>query len=118
MSCLDYKLTRRSMVGATAATIMGLRVKDLLAFSGTSHKPTAEHVIFFWCGGGMTHLSWFGGEVIHRREGCSDECEKCEDERRCGFHGGDRFKVCWRCISNHRELHLPAAGEHVCVFHG
>lgn len=56
MSCHDYKLTRRAMLGATGATFMGLQVRDLLAFAGKDHTPKAEHVILFWNGGGMTHL--------------------------------------------------------------
>lgn len=56
MSCKGYQFTRRAMLGAGAATLLGMQVKDLLALSGTSHKPTAEHVIFFWCGGGMSHI--------------------------------------------------------------
>jgi len=56
MSCLDYRVTRRAMLGASTATVLGLQVKHLLAYGGTSHKPTADHVIFFWCGGGMTHI--------------------------------------------------------------
>lgn len=57
MSCLDYRLTRRAMLGAAgAATILGLRVRDLLAYAGTDGKQTAEHVILFWNGGGMSHL--------------------------------------------------------------
>jgi hypothetical protein len=56
MSCKDYQMTRRTLLGAAGATILGLQVRDLLAFAGTSHAPTAEHVILFWNGGGMTHL--------------------------------------------------------------
>jgi len=56
MSCRDYKLTRRSMLGASTATILGLNVRQLLALAGSSHAPQAEHVILFWNGGGMTHL--------------------------------------------------------------
>ena len=56
MSCLDYKLTRRAMLAASGATFLGLQVRDLLAFGGTDRAPTAEHVILFWNGGGMTHL--------------------------------------------------------------
>ena len=55
-SCRDYKLTRRAMLGATGATILGMRIGQLLANAGTSHAPKAEHVILFWNGGGMTHL--------------------------------------------------------------
>lgn len=54
--CKDYRVTRRAMLGASAATLMGFSVKDLLANKGRDHKPTADHVIFFWNGGGMTHL--------------------------------------------------------------
>jgi hypothetical protein len=57
MSCKGYKLSRRSMLGATAgASLLGLSVRDLLAFAGTDHKATAEHVILFWNGGGMSHI--------------------------------------------------------------
>ena len=56
MPCRDYMITRRAMLGATSATILGMHVRDLLAFAGTSHTPKAEHVILFWNGGGMTHL--------------------------------------------------------------
>lgn len=58
MSCRDYRLTRRSMLGtaAGAATFLGLPIRDLLAFAGSNHPAQAEHVILFWNGGGMTHL--------------------------------------------------------------
>ena len=56
MSCRGYKLTRRAMLGATSATLLGLQVRHLLAFAGKSHEAKAEHVILFWNGGGMTHL--------------------------------------------------------------
>jgi hypothetical protein len=57
MSCQDYKLTRRRMLAATgAASLLGMNVGTLLAESGTSHTAKAEHVILFWCGGGMSHL--------------------------------------------------------------
>lgn len=56
IGCKDYRLSRRSMLGASAATIMGIQVRNLLAFAGKDHEATAEHVIFFWNGGGMTHL--------------------------------------------------------------
>jgi hypothetical protein len=51
-----FNLSRRAMLGASAATIMGFQVKDLLAWKGQDHAAKAEHVIFFWNGGGMTHL--------------------------------------------------------------
>lgn len=56
IGCQDYRVTRRAMLGASAATIMGMQVRDLLANKGRDHEPTADHVIFFWNGGGMTHL--------------------------------------------------------------
>jgi hypothetical protein len=56
MSCHDYRVTRRSMLAAGGATILGLSVRDLLAYAGTSHPAKAEHVILFWNGGGMSHI--------------------------------------------------------------
>ena len=56
MSCKGYKMTRRAMIGATGATVLGLSVRDLIAYAGSSHAPTAEHVILFWNGGGMSHV--------------------------------------------------------------
>ena len=55
-SCLDYRITRRSLLAASGATFLGLHVRDLLAFAGTSHAAKAENVILFWNGGGMSHL--------------------------------------------------------------
>lgn len=56
-SCEDYRVTRRALLGATGASILGLPIRHLLAYAGTSEKKaTAEHVILFWNGGGMTHL--------------------------------------------------------------
>ncbi|MFL2869358.1 MAG: DUF1501 domain-containing protein [Pirellulaceae bacterium] len=49
-------MTRRAMMGASGATVLGLSVKDLIAYAGSSHAPTAEHVILFWNGGGMSHV--------------------------------------------------------------
>jgi hypothetical protein len=54
--CKDYHVTRRAMMGASAATLMGFSIRDLFAAKGRDHKPTAENVILFWNGGGMTHL--------------------------------------------------------------
>jgi hypothetical protein len=56
--CHGYRVTRRAMLGATGAAILGLSVRDLLAAEGTSrtNKQTCEHVILFWNGGGMTHI--------------------------------------------------------------
>ena len=56
MSCPDYRVTRRSLLAAGSASILGLSVRDLLALEGTAHEAKAEHVILFWNGGGMSHL--------------------------------------------------------------
>ncbi len=56
MSCQDYRISRRAMLGASGATILGLQVRDLLAYAGAHGKQQAEHVILFWNGGGMSHL--------------------------------------------------------------
>jgi hypothetical protein len=56
MSCRGYKLSRRELLGAASGTFLGLSVRNLVALAGTSHAPTAEHVILFWNGGGMSHL--------------------------------------------------------------
>lgn len=56
MHCLEYKLSRRTMLGATGATFLGFNVRQLLAMEGTSHPSKAEHVILFWNGGGMSHI--------------------------------------------------------------
>jgi hypothetical protein len=56
MSCQGYRLSRRAVLGAATGTFLGLNVRHLLAFSGTDHKPTAENVILFWNGGGMSHI--------------------------------------------------------------
>ncbi|MEK6238258.1 MAG: DUF1501 domain-containing protein [Planctomycetales bacterium] len=55
-SCTDYRLTRRSLIAAGGASILGLSVRDLLALEGADHAPKAKHVILFWNGGGMSHL--------------------------------------------------------------
>lgn len=65
LGCTDYRLTRRALLGTLGAlgtlgtaygTLLGLPVRDLLAYAGSSHQPTAEHVVLFWNGGGMSHL--------------------------------------------------------------
>ncbi len=53
--CADYRLTRRTLMGAAAGTFLGFHVRNLLAFADTG-KATAEHVILFWNGGGMSHI--------------------------------------------------------------
>ncbi|MCP3693108.1 MAG: DUF1501 domain-containing protein, partial [Planctomycetaceae bacterium] len=55
MGCNEYKLSRRAMMGATGASLLGLSIRDLLAFAGKDHAAKAEHVILFWNGGGMSH---------------------------------------------------------------
>lgn len=54
--CQGYRTSRRSMLGATGATLFGLQLCDLLAHAGESKETKAEHVIFFWNGGGMSHI--------------------------------------------------------------
>lgn len=58
-SCMGYKLSRRRFLGAAGGTFLGLQVSQLLALAGTSHKASAEHVILFWNGGGMSHIDTF-----------------------------------------------------------
>ena len=59
MECAGYKFSRRAMLGAAGGTFLGLQVRQLVALAGTSHAPTAEHVILFWNGGGMSHIDTF-----------------------------------------------------------
>ncbi len=59
MGCLDYQMNRRAVLQASLASILGFSMRDLIAFGGTDHTPTAEHVIFFWNGGGMSHIDTF-----------------------------------------------------------
>jgi len=54
--CLDYQMTRRSMLGLSSATILGMPIAQMLARAGETKKAKAEHVILFWCGGGMSHI--------------------------------------------------------------
>jgi len=56
MGCQGYFATRRAMLAATGATILGMPVRSLLAKAGKDHAAKAEHVILFWNGGGMSHL--------------------------------------------------------------
>lgn len=57
--CMDYQLTRRSMLQATVGTFLGMSVNKLIAAEGTSHAATCDHVILFWNGGGMSHIDTF-----------------------------------------------------------
>lgn len=56
--CSDYYQTRRRMLKGTGlaslATFLGMPVRDILAASPKA--ATAEHVILFWNGGGMSHI--------------------------------------------------------------
>ncbi|MFO0903888.1 MAG: DUF1501 domain-containing protein [Pirellulales bacterium] len=56
MGCQGYFATRRAMLAATGATILGMPVRSLLANAGKDHAAKAEHVVLFWNGGGMSHL--------------------------------------------------------------
>ncbi|MBI1374606.1 MAG: DUF1501 domain-containing protein [Phycisphaera sp.] len=56
MACEGYRLTRRTMLGGMGASLLGMHVGKLAALAGTAHPATAEHVILFWCGGGMSHI--------------------------------------------------------------
>ena len=69
MSCFGYKLSRRSMLKASVGTFLGLQVRDLVALAGTSHAATAEHVILFWHGGGMSHSGMSHGGMSHGEAG-------------------------------------------------
>ena len=59
-SCDGYRTTRRAMMKATgAAAILGMPVSRLVSLAATpaaASAATAEHVILFWMGGGMSHL--------------------------------------------------------------
>jgi len=57
--CRGYQLNRRTMLGASAGTFLGLNLRSLVARAGTDKKATAEHVILFWNGGGMSHIDTF-----------------------------------------------------------
>jgi len=58
-SCAGYKLSRRSFVTAAAGTFLGMNVRALMARAGEDRPATAEHVILFWNGGGMSHIDTF-----------------------------------------------------------
>ena len=59
-SCANYRLTRRAMMKTTAAAaFLGMPVSRLVSLAATpaaASSATAEHVILFWMGGGMSHL--------------------------------------------------------------
>ncbi|MEE2714593.1 MAG: DUF1501 domain-containing protein [Verrucomicrobiota bacterium] len=54
--CLDYQMTRRRMLGLSSATLLGMPISQMLARAGENKQANAEHVILFWCGGGMSHI--------------------------------------------------------------
>ncbi len=58
-ACSGYRLSRRMFVGAAAGTFLGMNVRTLVARAGEDRKATAEHVILFWNGGGMSHIDTF-----------------------------------------------------------
>ncbi|HEV3385801.1 MAG TPA: DUF1501 domain-containing protein [Gemmata sp.] len=58
-ACTGYHLSRRAFVGAAAGTFLGMNVKTLIARAGEDRRATAEHVILFWNGGGMSHIDTF-----------------------------------------------------------
>ena len=58
-ACPGDRLSRRMFVGAAAGTFLGMNVRTLVARAGEDRKATAEHVILFWNGGGMSHIDTF-----------------------------------------------------------
>lgn len=60
IACPSYRITRRSFIGGAAAGVfLGMNVKTLVARADENGKATAEHVILFWNGGGMSHIDTF-----------------------------------------------------------
>src|SRR3954467_5460560 len=57
--CRGYAVSRRAMLRASAGTLLGLNVRSLPARTGTDGKASAEDVILFWNGGGMSHIDTF-----------------------------------------------------------
>ncbi len=55
-ACQDYRLTRRNLLAASGASLLGMHVNQLISLAGTAGKQKADQVILFWCGGGMSHL--------------------------------------------------------------
>jgi len=54
-ACKDYHLTRRRMLGVTGASLLGMPVSSIIA-QANERAASAEHVVLFWCGGGLSHL--------------------------------------------------------------
>lgn len=59
LACTGYRLNRRKFGGIAAGTFLGMNLRTLVARAGTDSKATAEHVILFWNGGGMSHIDTF-----------------------------------------------------------
>src|SRR5580698_3953048 len=59
LACADYRLSRRAFSGAAAGLFLGMNVRTLVARADETKKATAEHVILFWNGGGMSHIDTF-----------------------------------------------------------
>lgn len=58
--CAGYNaLGRRAFMGVAAGSFLGMSLKTLVARAGTDFAPSAEHVILFWNGGGMSHIDTF-----------------------------------------------------------
>lgn len=58
IACPDYYRSRRHFLktAGASATLLGMPISKLLSLAGTARPATAEHVILFWMGGGMSHL--------------------------------------------------------------
>jgi len=57
--CSGYKLSRRAFAAASVGTFLGMNVRTLVTRADETKKATAEHVILFWNGGGMSHIDTF-----------------------------------------------------------
>jgi hypothetical protein len=57
--CKGYQMSRRTLFGAAGATVLGMNLKNMVSLAQTPDAKAAakaEHVVFFWCGGGMSHI--------------------------------------------------------------
>jgi len=54
--CLDYQMNRRSMLGISSATLLGMPIAQMIARAGETKAAKCDHVILFWNGGGMSHI--------------------------------------------------------------
>ena len=59
IACNGYRMNRRTFGGAAAGLFLGMNIRTLVARTGEDHKTSAEHVILFWNGGGMSHIDTF-----------------------------------------------------------